>query len=86
MTNMRLDEVLHHGENAAPWSFPGDNGATVTLALFGKDWHTVEFVFYLQNTTTEIGRHSVTVMEGSPAPAPLTSPPAPGGLYIHAVK
>ena len=86
MANVFLDGVLHHVEHLAPWSFPGDNGTSVTTALFGKGTHTVQFVFYLQNTTSEIGRHSVTVTEGSPAPAPLTTPPAPAGLYIHAVK
>ena len=42
--------------------------------MFGAGSHTVEFVFYLQGTTTEIGRASVTVQEGSPPP-----PPSPVG-------
>jgi hypothetical protein len=42
-----LDGVMHHGEKLAPYSFPGDNGATVTPWLFGICTHTVEFVYYL---------------------------------------
>ena len=65
MAAVRLDGAMHHVENHAPYSFPGDNGRTVTPGLFGSGSHTVEFVFYLQGTTTEIGRASVTVQEGS---------------------
>jgi hypothetical protein len=32
--------------------------------VYGKGTHTVLFVYYLQNTTTEIGRASITVKEG----------------------
>ncbi|MDE3042273.1 MAG: hypothetical protein KGJ82_17095 [Nitrospirota bacterium] len=73
MANVFLDGKFHHVENLAPYSFPGDNGTTVTTALFGNGTHTVEFVFYLQNTTTEIGRHSVTVTEGSTSTSTSTS-------------
>ena len=61
MANVLLDGVKHHVENYAPYDFFPD--------LYGKGTHTVEFVFYLQNTTSEIGRASVTVQEGSPVPA-----------------
>jgi hypothetical protein len=67
---VRLDGSVHHTENTAPWSFPGDNGVSVTTAKFGNGSHTVEFIFYLQGTTTEVGRASVTVQEGSTAPTP----------------
>jgi hypothetical protein len=60
-----LDGVMHPGEKLAPYSFPGDNGATVIPGLFGTGSHTAEFVFYLQNTATEVGRASVTVQEGA---------------------
>jgi hypothetical protein len=60
-----LDGVMHHGEKLAPYSFLGDNGATVIPGLFGICTHMVEFVFYLQNTATEVGRASVTVQEGA---------------------
>ena len=63
--NVFLDGLFHHTEHLAPWSFPGDNGTSVTTALFGKGTHTVEFVFYLQNTTTEIGRASIIVLQGT---------------------
>jgi len=74
-----LDGSLNHTENVAPWSFPGDNGISVTLDRYGRGTHTVEFVFYLKDTTTEIGRGSVTVQEGtsSQPSAPLTSNPPP---------
>ena len=77
MAAVRLDGVLHHTENNTPYGFPNDNGATATTGLFGTGSHTVEFVFYLQGTTSEIGRASVTVQEGSPPPPPV-EPPAIG--------
>ena len=63
--NVFLDGLMHHVENLFPWSFPGDNGTSVTPSLFGNGTHTVQFVFYLKGTTTEIGRASITVQEGS---------------------
>jgi hypothetical protein len=76
---VRLDGSVHHTENQAPWSFPGDNGVSVTTAKFGNGSHTVEFIFNLQGTTTEVGRASVTVQEGSTTstPPPTQPPPAP---------
>jgi len=78
MATVHLDGVVHHTENNAPYGFPDDNGTTATTGLFGAGSHTVEFVFYLQGTTTEIGRASVTVQEGSPPPPPPVEPPAIG--------
>jgi hypothetical protein len=76
MAIVRLDGVVHHTENNTPYGFPNDNGTTATTELFGTGSHTVEFVFYLQGTTSEIGRASVTVQEGSPPPPPPPLPPA----------
>ena len=56
MAHVRLDGVLQYVENSAPYDF--------FPKLYGTGPHTVEFVFYLQNTTSEIGRASVTVQEG----------------------
>jgi Viral BACON domain len=78
MAIVRLDGVVHHTENNTPYGFPNDNGTTATTGLFGTGSHTVEFVFYLQGTTSEIGRASVTVQEGSPPPPPPPLPPAIG--------
>jgi len=58
MAHVRLDGVMQYVENYAPYDFFKN--------LYGTGRHTVEFVFYLQNTTTEIGRASVTVQEGTP--------------------
>ena len=77
MAIVHLDGVVHHTENNTPYGFPNDNGTTATTGLFGAGSHTVEFVFYLQGTTTEIGRASVTVQEGSSPPPPI-APPAIG--------
>ncbi|MEO7862721.1 MAG: hypothetical protein ABIU05_20255 [Nitrospirales bacterium] len=66
MATVRLDGAVHHTENSAPYGFPDDNGTTATTGLFGTGSHTVEFVFSLQGATTEIGRASVTVQEGTP--------------------
>jgi hypothetical protein len=68
MAKVYLDGTLHHVENTAPYGFPNDNGITATTGRFGSGSHTVQFIFYLQNSTTEIGRASVTVQEGAPNP------------------
>lgn len=66
MVSIGLDGIGHYIKHTPPYGFPGDNGITVTTGLFGPWSHTVEFVFYVEGTTTEIGRASVTVQEGSP--------------------
>jgi hypothetical protein len=58
MAHVRLDGVMQYVENHAPYDF--------FPKLYGTGRHTVEFVFYLQNTASEIGRASITVMEGTP--------------------
>ena len=78
MATVRLDGVVHHTENNAPYGFPDDNGTTATTGLFGAGSHTVEFVFYLQDTTTEIGRASVTIPRRDPPPPAPVAPPAIG--------
>jgi hypothetical protein len=64
MATVRLDGAVHHVEHKWPYGFPGDNGITATTGRFGTGSHTVEFIFCLEGTTTEIGRASVTVQEG----------------------
>jgi hypothetical protein len=64
MATIFLDGTLHHTENEPPYAFPGDDGTTLTTARFGSGTHTVQFIFYLQGTATELGRSSVTVKEG----------------------
>jgi hypothetical protein len=63
MATVYLDGAVHHVEHTAPYGFPNDNNVTVTTGLFGIGSHTVQFVFHLEGTTTEIGRASVTVLE-----------------------
>ena len=74
MATVYLDGVVHHVEHYIPYGFPDDNGLTATTGQFGTGTHTVEFVFSLEGTTTEIGRANVTVQEGSPSAPP---PPPP---------
>ena len=62
---------MHHVEHTTPYGFPDDNGTTATTGHFGTGSHTVQFVFYVEGSTTEIGRASVTVQEGSPSPPPV---------------
>lgn len=64
MATVTLDGVVHHVDHHAPYSFPDDNGLMATPGQFGTGSHRVEFVFYLEGTTTEIGRANVTVQEG----------------------
>ena len=66
MVSIGLDGVGHHTKHTPPYGFPDDNGTTATTGRFGPWSHTVEFVFYVEGTITEIGRASVTVQEGSP--------------------
>src|SRR5262249_38611440 len=70
MTTIRLDAAVHHVEHNAPYGFPSDNGTTATTGRFGIGSHTVEFIFYLEGSTTEIGRGSTTVQEGSSSTVP----------------
>jgi hypothetical protein len=63
MATVRLDGAVHHVEHTAPYGFPDNNATTATTGLFGIGWHTVEFDFYVEGTTTEIGRGCVTVHE-----------------------
>jgi hypothetical protein len=56
MAHVLLDGVLKYVENSVPYDFFPN--------LYGTGPHTVEFVFYLQGTTSEIGRATVTVKEG----------------------
>jgi len=64
MATVYLDRVVHHIKHSAPYGFPGDNGITATMGQFGDGLHSVEFVFYLEGTTLETGRATVTVQEG----------------------
>lgn len=66
MMDCWLDGNFQHHENQIPYGFPND-GQTGT---FGNGPHTIECVFLLQDTTTEVGRKSITVTEGSAPPTP----------------
>jgi hypothetical protein len=83
MATVLLDGVVHHVEHTAPYGFPDDNGLTAMTGRFGTGSHTVEFVFYLEGTTTEIGRAKVTVQEGSPSAPP--PPPAMRNVNLTVV-
>ena len=72
MANIYLDGQLHDVNSYAPYGFPDDNNIGVVPGRFGAGSHTVQFIFFLQDTTTEIGRASVTVVEGSPNPVSLS--------------
>jgi hypothetical protein len=60
MAIIYLDGKEHHVEHSAPYSFPNEVGGN-----FGIGSHFIQFVLYLEGTTTEIGRFSTRVMEGS---------------------
>lgn len=70
MADIMLDGVLHHTEHSAPYGFPTDNGITASTGTFGVGAHTVEFIFKLEGTATEIGRTSIAVVEGLPPAVP----------------
>ncbi len=57
MAYVRLDGVLQSVDNFTPYD--------LVSKLYYTGSHVVEFVYYLQNTLTEIGRASITVKEGS---------------------
>jgi hypothetical protein len=57
MAYVRLDAVLQSVDNYTPYD--------LVSKLYYTGSHVVEFVYYLQGTTSEIGRASITVKEGS---------------------
>src|SRR4029079_14768721 len=65
MALINFDGKPYWWDNTPPYSFPATSGAFTTTSKFGNGLHTVEFIFYLQGTTTEIGRPNVTVQEGA---------------------
>jgi hypothetical protein len=70
MATVRLDGAVHHVEHTAPYGF-----LTITPQQprgCSRGWHTVEFDFYVEGTTTVSGRACVTVHEGSPSPGAVT--------------
>ncbi|HKQ35457.1 MAG TPA: hypothetical protein VJT11_09165 [Nitrospiraceae bacterium] len=77
-----MADVYHDGrlirtEHSAPYcNFAETSNACGTGSL-GTGQHTVQFVFKLEGTATEIGRASMTVQEGNSSPPP--PPPAPAG-------
>lgn len=73
-----LDGKLYGTQSLAPYAFPDDDGTNVLVKKFGNGTHAVMFVFKLKGTTTEIGRNTVTVVEGAPAVIPNT----PGNLTV----
>ena len=58
MADVLLDGVLDHIEHDPPYN--------TVLAKRGTGPHTVQFIFKLEGTTTEIGQGSLTVQEGNP--------------------
>ena len=65
MATINFDGKPYWTDHIAPYSFPATSGSLTTTSTFGAGLHTVEFVFYLEGTTTEIGRANVTVQEGT---------------------
>lgn len=82
MAHVRLDGSYSMSKTTRPVA----SLATSARRSRGTGRHTVKFVFYLQGTTTEIGRPSVTVEEGSPPPPPQEAPPTPGSPRITVVQ
>lgn len=66
MATIWVDGKQYWTDHDPAYSFPATTSSfTVANAKLGNGLHTVEFVFYLEGTTTEIGRANVTVMEGT---------------------
>lgn len=81
MTDVYLDGVLHHTEHDAPYACCfGDDGTNVLTGSFGAGSHTIMFVFKLEGTTTEVGRNSITVVEG-----PVGGVPGPPTISVALV-
>ena len=57
MADVLFDGALDHVEHEPPYN--------TVLTTRGRGSHTVQFIFKLEGTTTEIGRASMTVQEGS---------------------
>jgi hypothetical protein len=69
MATVQLDQQLdYYVDHNGPYNFPADNGLTVSTGRFGGSWHKVEFVFYLEGTTTQVGLANIMVYEGGGSP------------------
>ena len=69
MATVQFDRQLdYYVDHDGPYNFPADNGLTVTTGQFGSGWHKVEFVFYLEGTTTQVGLANIMVYEGGGSP------------------
>ena len=73
---VNVDGKGHHLEHATPYSLFDDIGGTPNLGTLGAGTHTVEFVFSLEGTSTEVGRASMVINEGvsTPIQTPTTTP------------
>jgi hypothetical protein len=80
MATVQLEQFEYYVDHNGPYNFPADNGLTVTTGRFGSGPHTIEFVFYLEGTKTEVGRANITVQEGA-----STSPSPPLKTIILAI-
>jgi len=65
MALINFDGKPYWTDRTPPYSFPATSGSLTTTSKFGNGLHTVEFIFYLEGTSTEIGRANVTVQEGT---------------------
>jgi hypothetical protein len=59
-----LDGNEYSTDHAGVYCFPSSNGLVTQTGSFGVGSHTVQFIFYLEGTDTEIGQSSITVKEG----------------------
>jgi hypothetical protein len=65
MAVINLDGKKYWTDSIPPYSFPATSAPWTTTSTYGNGLHTVEFVFYLEGTSAEIGRANVTVQEGT---------------------
>lgn len=64
MATIYLDGKVYWTDHAPAYCFPATTNLTCLSGSFGAGTHTVQLVFYLEGTTTEVGRASITVKEG----------------------
>jgi hypothetical protein len=75
MAMIYADGKYEWTDHTAPYSYPASSAAwTVPIAHLGDGLHKIEYVFYLEGTTTEVGRTNITVQEGPPTSTTTSTP------------
>jgi len=85
MADIYHDGTLIRTEHSSPYCNFSETSSGCGTGSLGTGPHTVQFVFKLEGTTTELGRASMTVQEGNSSPPPPPPPPPVGPVSLTIV-